>query len=239
MKNILKNQKVILTFIIILFFALIFVIVDAKKTKAEQSEENQILEILEENKKFGEEWRQKQELIEQKQRAIEILIDEKNKIIKEKEQIEEKIQKNRLEIDRKIKKIENPDYIEQKSLEVAEIEVEIVEQKNIDNFWVDIDKLAYAVAMAETWNCTKWIWPKYNNCFWIKNWSIAPCKKRTTSGNIGMCIYNTQAESYEAFKKIWLQWYGDRFPTYQDAVRWTGNDKPDNWLYIVKTYYYN
>ena len=54
-----------------------------------------------------------------------------------------------------------------------------------------------------------------------------------------MCIYNTPEESFEEFKKIWVAVYGGKYPTYNDAVKWTGNDKPDNWLYIVKTYYQN
>ena len=53
-----------------------------------------------------------------------------------------------------------------------------------------------------------------------------------------MCIYENKEESYAAFKKIWLNVYGDRLPTTADAVKWTGNDSPQTWLNNVY-YYYN
>ena len=99
----------------------------------------------------------------------------------------------------------------------------------------NIDKLAYAVAMAETHNCTKWYWKMYNNCFWIKNWNTAPCEKIWKNR---MCIYNSPKESYEAFKIIWGKWY-KTFPSRTLASRWTWADRVDTWLQHVTHYYYN
>lgn len=100
---------------------------------------------------------------------------------------------------------------------------------------VDIDKLAYAVAMAETGDCTKGYGAQYNNCFGLKNGSIVPCE----TGTNRMCIFSSKEEAYNAFKKVWLEGYGDRFPTMEDAEVWTGGDRKDTWLNAVKKFYYN
>ena len=68
----------------------------------------------------------------------------------------------------------------------------------------DLDRLARAVAMAETNNCTKGYGKTYNNCFGIKNGNTAPCPK---VGKNKMCIYEKPEDSYIAFKKIWQRWY--------------------------------
>ena len=98
----------------------------------------------------------------------------------------------------------------------------------------DINKLAYAIAMAETHNCEKWYWLSYNNCFGIKNWNTAPCPKIWKSN---MCIYDTPEQSYEAFKKIWGTWYKS-YPNWTLANRWTWWDRVQTWLNSV-SYYYN
>jgi hypothetical protein len=97
---------------------------------------------------------------------------------------------------------------------------------------VDLDKLAYAVAMAETTGCTKGTALSKMNCHWIKSGNTYPCKspKRT------MCVFGSTEESYEAFKVIWWKWY-KTFPTREMAVRWTGADNADLWLYHVTLYY--
>lgn len=99
----------------------------------------------------------------------------------------------------------------------------------------DINKLAYAVAMQETKNCTLGYWQMYNNCFWIKQWNTAPCQK---VGMNRMCIYNNPEESYEAFKKIrqntWYAW----IPNLKKAQIWSGHDRAEIWLKNV-FYYYN
>lgn len=121
--------------------------------------------------------------------------------------------------------------VEAKS-KVTEVKTEV--KKEIVSS-LDINKLAYAVAMAETHNCTKGYWKMYNNCFWIKNWNTAPCKK---IGQNRMCIYETPQESYEAFKIIWQRWYVT-FPNRQLASKWTWADRVDSWLKHVNHYYYN
>lgn len=97
-----------------------------------------------------------------------------------------------------------------------------------------IDKLAYAVAMAETKNCTLGYGKMYNNCIGLKNGSIAPCKR---IGNNNMCIYDKPEDSIAAFKEVWIKGYGGGYPTKRMAAVWTGNDRPDNWLANVKYYY--
>lgn len=98
----------------------------------------------------------------------------------------------------------------------------------------DLDKYAKAVARHETASCTKWYWKEYNNCFWMKNWRIAPCKK---IGRNRMCIYETQEESYEAFKKVWKEWYWNKFPSYRAVQIYSGNDRANIWLANVTKFY--
>ena len=97
----------------------------------------------------------------------------------------------------------------------------------------DIDKLAKAVAMAETNNCTKGYGKTYNNCFWIKSGKTAPCPK---IGKSKMCIYEKPEDSYEAFKKIWSKWYKTH-PNLNSAQRWTGHDNAVRWLSHVNLHY--
>jgi hypothetical protein len=99
-----------------------------------------------------------------------------------------------------------------------------------------LDRVAYAVAMAETKNCTLGYGKQYNNCFGIKSGNTAPCSK---VGRNRMCIYDKPEESYEAFKKIWVKWYGGGLPTREAAARWTGNDSPRTWINNVNFYYLN
>jgi len=101
-----------------------------------------------------------------------------------------------------------------------------------DSFTVpNLDKLAKAVAIAETGNCTAGYGLEYNNCFGIKNGNTAPCPR---IGRNRMCIYESPEESYAAFKIIWSRWYKNVPPTRGNAVIWTGNDRPDTWLKHVK-----
>jgi len=116
-------------------------------------------------------------------------------------------------------------------LQPAEDSKLIINTGGVDS--LDLNKLAYAVAMAETANCTKGIGPKTNNCFGIKNGNTAPCEK---IGYNNMCIYEKPEDGYEAFKKIWSVWY-KAFPTLNDAHRWTGSDNPAGWLITVTKYY--
>ena len=98
----------------------------------------------------------------------------------------------------------------------------------------NLDKLAYAVAMQETKNCTLWYWATHNNCFWIKHGNTVPCP---WVDKMAMCKFDTPEESYEAFKIIWSKWYWE-MPTRRMAVKWSGNDRADIWLKNT-LYFYN
>lgn len=102
--------------------------------------------------------------------------------------------------------------------------------------FADLDKLAIAVATAETGNCKQGYGKRYNNCFGIKNGSIAPCKRM---GINRMCIYNNTKESFEAFKKIWAKGYKGEFPTLAHANAWTGKDRANTWLATATNVYNN
>ena len=130
----------------------------------------------------------------------------------------------------KVVKVEDTTFNKNKNKKVV-----ISKKENTTKKEIDIDKLAFAVAMQETKNCQLWFWKTYNNCFWIKNWSVAPCKK---IGRKNMCIYNSPAESYVAFRKIWTKVYGWVFPDYRKARLWSGNDRASEWLKNVN-YFYN
>lgn len=89
---------------------------------------------------------------------------------------------------------------------------------------VDIVKLAKAVAMAETEDCTKGVGLRLNNCFGIKQ-----------GGKF--VTYGSKQESYKAFMDMWLRVYGDTLPTRAMASRYTANDNPDRWLKVVTVVY--
>jgi hypothetical protein len=92
---------------------------------------------------------------------------------------------------------------------------------------VDLDKLAYAVAMAETGNCTKGSAISNKNCFGIMEWP---------NGKRQLKTYKDIKDSFKEFKEIWKDHY-KTFPDYEMAKLWTGNDRPDTWLKAVTQYY--
>lgn len=98
----------------------------------------------------------------------------------------------------------------------------------------NINKLAYAVAMQETKDCTLWYAKTHNNCFWIKHWNTVPCP---WVPKMAMCKFKTKEESYEAFKIIWIKWYWG-LPNYEKAKRWSWDDRAGIWLNSV-TWFYN
>jgi hypothetical protein len=92
----------------------------------------------------------------------------------------------------------------------------------------DLDKLAKAVAIAETSDCTKGRTAvARNNCFGIMHW---PNGVRTLK------TYPTKEASYKDFERVWSSYYG-RFPDSRLAHKWTGGDRPDDWLRIVTSVY--
>ena len=90
-----------------------------------------------------------------------------------------------------------------------------------------IDRLAYAIAQAETQDCTTGMGVTKSNCFGLMAW---PNGVRTGK------TYSSKEESYEDFKRVWTKHYGG-FPTWYMAQRWTGNDNPVVWYNNVKKYY--
>ena len=97
----------------------------------------------------------------------------------------------------------------------------------------NLDKLAYAVAMQETKDCTLGYWKTHNNCFWIKHGNTVPCP---WVPKMAMCKFKTKEESYEAFKIIWTKWYWE-LPNYEMAKRWSGDDRAGIWKYNVLHFY--
>lgn len=99
---------------------------------------------------------------------------------------------------------------------------------------LDLDKLAYAVAKHETWNCTIWNSASRNNCFWIMTW------KR---GFREFKYYETKEDSYEDFKRIWsTKWYIEWnwwLPTIEDAIVYSWDDRANHWLRNVLYFYHN
>jgi len=103
-----------------------------------------------------------------------------------------------------------------------------------DHNWnlVDLDKLAWAVGMHETKYCTSPGSPtanKRNNCWGIMTWEKGYRELKT---------YSTTDEGKEDFKRIWSSFYGG-LPTYQDAKRYSGEDKAEAWYYNVLWAYNN
>lgn len=93
---------------------------------------------------------------------------------------------------------------------------------------VDLDKLAKAVARAETGGCKKWSWLSHNNCFGIMTWD--------DNGKRSFKRYASTEESFADFKRIWWSYY-KVFPTLSLAKKWTGSDNAERWLGHVTQFY--
>jgi len=92
---------------------------------------------------------------------------------------------------------------------------------------VDLEKLAHAVAVAETADCTKGLGATKNNCH-----GIFGC----VNGVCGPREFLSKEQSYQEFQKLWITKYGDRFPTIKDAQRYTYSDGKQ-WLHTVRVVY--
>ena len=130
-----------------------------------------------------------------------------------------------------IKQLElnNKDFLEKHQQDPEIVAITVPEVEKV----FDINRLAKAVAMAETANCTKWYWATHNNCFGIKHWNTAPCP---WVPKMAMCKYDTPEESYEAFKIIWTKWYWE-LPNYEMAKRWSWDDRTWTWRTNVLHFY--
>lgn len=97
----------------------------------------------------------------------------------------------------------------------------------------DLDKLAHAVAYAETGHCKDGTAIKKKNCFGIMRfWKEKGVRKRTAK------TYNTIEEGFADFKRIWTTYY-KRFPDDELAKHWTGKDNWETWIKNVRFYYYS
>lgn len=109
----------------------------------------------------------------------------------------------------------------------------------------NIDHLARAVGMAETWGCKKGYGATHWNCHWIKSGKTYPCLSYKLDWSWwlekrywAMCVFETTAESYEAFRVIWTRWYW-WMPTTRTATKWTGWDRVTSRMANVNHLYYN
>ena len=91
----------------------------------------------------------------------------------------------------------------------------------------DLDKLANAVATAETGLCKDGTARKRNNCHGIMQWHKGIRSPRH---------FKTTEDSFIAFKEIWAKSY-KRYPDISLARKWTGNDHAQRWLNTVNQYY--
>jgi len=113
---------------------------------------------------------------------------------------------------------------------------------------LNFEKHIYAMAMAETKDCTLGYGAEiteadgtkrnYNNCFGIKGGNTVPDSLCKETGKSRMCIFDSKADAYEAARVLWSQGYNCLYPSDSVISTWTGNDRVWNWK---KTYlqYYN
>lgn len=96
---------------------------------------------------------------------------------------------------------------------------------------VDLNKLAYAVGMYETSQCTNPNSPTANarnNCHGIM--------MRTDDGGRTLRTFASTADSAAAFKAIWKGSYGG-FPTLAQARTYSGDEMACTWLKNVNRFY--
>jgi hypothetical protein len=95
---------------------------------------------------------------------------------------------------------------------------------------VDISCLAYAVAIAETNDCTTGMGITKSNCHGLMEWPAWNNYQRTGR------TFASKDESYAAFRELWETKYGG-YPTWQQAVVYTGNDNPSVWYGNMESAY--
>lgn len=88
----------------------------------------------------------------------------------------------------------------------------------------DVVKVCKAIAVAETSGCTDGTAIRRLNChgimrFWVEN----GVRHREPK------YYSSHEESHRDCERIWDKYYG-KLPDRALAVKWTGNDSPDNWM---------
>ena len=93
-----------------------------------------------------------------------------------------------------------------------------------------LSRLAVAVAMAETSDCSRGVGITHNNCHGIRKWN---------GKKLLFARYESKKKSYDDFKDIWKRLYNGRtIPTKEDAKRYSGGDRSESWhknvLYFLK-----
>lgn len=81
----------------------------------------------------------------------------------------------------------------------------------------DIDKLAYAIAMAETGDCTTGMGKTKNNCFGIMTWE---------SGTREGKVFDSKEQAYKHFKYIWTTKYNTPLK-YHSVYSWVHGSLAD------------
>jgi len=93
----------------------------------------------------------------------------------------------------------------------------------------DLEKLAKAVALHETNDCTKGNSAIiHKNAFGIRECYGGRC--------YGFKTYRNCEESFLDFERIWSSYY-NKFPDIELARKYSGNDRADSWLRNVKNFY--
>lgn len=98
---------------------------------------------------------------------------------------------------------------------------------------MDLDKLAQAVACAETSCGTRGAAVSRRNAHGLMRWS----KNEDGSTTRYLATFSNMSQSYAEFKSVWRRLYGGRCPTIEDARRYTGHDKAEIWLGHVYSVY--
>lgn len=111
------------------------------------------------------------------------------------------------------------------------LSVDSAKALNFDPKPFDIDKLAYAISIAETGGCTKGV-ARLNNCHGIMVCNHGRCHPKA---------YKTKQESFSDFKSMWMKKYGV-FPTQRIASCYVNGCRskkpyPKQWLDTVTKSY--
>lgn len=93
---------------------------------------------------------------------------------------------------------------------------------------VDLDKLAHAVAVAETEDCTTGTGVSRNNCHGIFQCGPTGCEP---------VAFASKEDSTKAFKELWMRNYGNHFPTEEDARRYVDSDAVEWYQTVTQVYY--
>ena len=90
----------------------------------------------------------------------------------------------------------------------------------------NVSKICKAVAWAESTGCKNAV---NNNCHGVMYWS--------KDGVRHLKSYPSTADSFKDCERIWSAYYKSLVPNVAIATRWTGNDKPTEWLHNFNVAY--